>query len=140
MTNFVINHLSAGRVVPGFGHAVLRVTDPRYTIQAEFAKKYIKDDDVVNIVSMLYEVVPGILKEWKGGKVANPWPNLDAHSGALLHHYGLREDHFYTVLFGMARAIGVLSQYVTDRYLYLPIERPKSITTQWIAQQFEGKK
>ena len=115
----------------------MRVTDPRYTIQREFALKYIPDDEIFQIVSHLYEIVPKILQEWKGGKVANPWPNLDAHSGCLLYHYGLREEKFYTVLFGMSRAIGVLSQYVISRYLGLPIERPKSITTQWIENQFK---
>ena len=88
------------------------------------------------IVSLLYDIVPPILKEWKGGKIANPWPNLDAHSGCLLYHYGLREDNFYTVLFGMSRAIGVMSQYVIDRYLGSRIERPKSITTELIANEF----
>lgn len=76
--------------VPGFGHAVLRVTDPRYTIQREFALKFLKNDEMFQIVSLLYEIVPPILKEWKGGKIANPWPNLDAHSGSLLYAYGLK--------------------------------------------------
>jgi len=137
ITKYVKDLLESGQVVPGFGHAVLRVTDPRYTIQREFALKYIPDDEVFQIVSMLYEIVPPILKDWKGGKVANPWPNLDAHSGCLLYHYGFKEDHFYTVLFGMSRAIGVLSNYVIARYLNFPIERPKSITSTKIAQEFK---
>ena len=40
----------------------------------------------------------------------NPWPNVDAHSGVLLQYYGITEMNFYTVLFGVSRAIGVLSQ------------------------------
>jgi len=139
MEDFVIDLLSSGQVVPGFGHAVLRKTDPRYTIQREFALKYLPKDEIFQIVSLLFEVVPDILKNWKGGKVANPWPNLDAHSGCLLQHYGLVEDHFYTVLFGMGRSLGVMSQYVISRALGFPIERPKSISTQWIEQQFKGK-
>jgi len=130
----VVDLLSAGQVVPGFGHAVLRKTDPRYMIQREFALKFMPNDDTFQIVSLLFEVVPEILKNWKGGKVANPWPNLDAHSGCLLQHYGINEDHYYTVLFGMGRALGVLSQYVVSRALGFPIERPKSITTLAIEQ------
>eukprot|EP00484_Ammonia_sp_Unknown_P023588 CAMPEP_0197026490 /NCGR_PEP_ID=MMETSP1384-20130603/6562_1 /TAXON_ID=29189 /ORGANISM="Ammonia sp." /LENGTH=417 /DNA_ID=CAMNT_0042455163 /DNA_START=207 /DNA_END=1457 /DNA_ORIENTATION=+ len=128
---FVVDLLESGQVVPGFGHAVLRVTDPRYTIQREFALKYLADSHLFKIVDLLYQVAPPILKEWKGGKIANPWPNLDAHSGCLLYEYGLKEDSFYTVLFGMSRAIGVLSNYVIDRALSAPIERPKSVTFEW---------
>ena len=43
-------------------------------------------------------------------QVKNPWPNVDAHSGVLLQYYGITESNFYTVLFGVSRAIGVLSQ------------------------------
>ena len=134
--HFVIELLEGGQVVPGFGHAVLKQTDPRYIIQREFALKFLKDDPLFEIVDLLYQVVPEILKEWKGGKVSNPFPNLDAHSGCLLQHYGLKEEHFYTVLFGMGRAFGVMSQYVVSRYLYLPLERPKSVTTQFIQDTF----
>jgi citrate synthase len=129
--------LSSGQVIPGFGHAVLRVTDPRYTIQREFALKHMPDSELFGIVSMLYEVVPPILKTWRGGKVANPWPNLDAHSGCLLYEYGFTHESFYTVLFGMSRSIGVLSQFITDRYILAPIERPKSISVKSIAEQFK---
>ena len=58
----------------------------------------------------------------------NPWPNVDAHSGVLLQHYGLTESSFYTVLFGVSRALGVLSHATIARMYCLPIERPKSIT------------
>jgi citrate synthase len=57
---------------------------------------------------------------------------VDAHSGCLLVHYGLVEYDFYTVLFGVSRAIGVLASLVWDRALGLPIERPKSVTTEWV--------
>ena len=69
-------------VVPGFGHAVLRKTDPRYTCQREFALKHLPNDSMFKIVSQLYKVVPQLLGEL--GKVKNPWPNVDAHSGVLL--------------------------------------------------------
>jgi len=132
-----LSTLEAGRVIPGFGHAVLRKTDPRYTAQREFALKHLPSDPMFKLVSDLYEVVPGILQ--KQGKVSNPWPNVDAHSGVLLNYYGLREAEYYTVLFGVSRAIGVLAQLTIDRILGLPLERPKSVTSQWIREKFPNK-
>lgn len=122
--------LNSGRVIPGYGHAVLRKTDPRFTCQHEFAKKFLPNDPLVKLVSQLYEIVPGVLTEH--GKTANPWPNVDAHSGVLLRYYGLTEENYYTVLFGVSRALGVLPSLVWDRALGLPIERPKSVTTEWL--------
>jgi len=120
--------LQSGQVVPGYGHAVLRKTDPRYTCQREFALKHLPNDPDFKLVSTLYEVVPDILL--KQGKAKNPWPNVDAHSGVLLQHYGLTEMNFYTVLFGVSRAMGVLPSLVWDRALGLPLERPKSLSTE----------
>lgn len=134
---YVRKTLSEGKVVPGYGHAVLRKTDPRFTAQMEFAKKHLPDDELVKIVWLVYETVPPILKEL--GKVKNPWPNVDAHSGSLLVHYGLVEYEFYTVLFGVSRALGVLSSLCWDRALGLPLERPKSVTTKWMKEFAEGK-
>ena len=129
---YVRKTLSEGKVIPGFGHAVLRKTDPRYTAQQIFAEKHCADSELVNIVWMLLEVVPPILNET--GKVKNPWPNVDAHSGALLMSFGLIEHEFYTVLFGVSRALGVLASLCWDRALNLPIERPKSVTTKWVKE------
>ncbi|EGV60610.1 citrate (Si)-synthase [Yamadazyma tenuis] len=120
--------LNAGRVVPGYGHAVLRKTDPRYTAQREFALKHMPDYELFKLVSNIYEVAPGVLT--KHGKTKNPWPNVDSHSGVLLQYYGLTEESFYTVLFGVSRAFGVLPQLILDRGIGLPIERPKSFSTE----------
>lgn len=128
LSEFIWSTLKAGQVVPGFGHAVLRKTDPRYTCQREFALKHLPDDKLFKLVSNVYKVVPGILGEL--GKVANPWPNVDAHSGALLQYYGMTEMTYYTVLFGVSRALGCLPSLVWDRALGLPIERPKSLSTE----------
>jgi len=128
LKEFIWKTLRAGQVVPGFGHAVLRKTDPRYTCQREFALKHLPEDPLFKLVSNVYTVVPPILNEL--GKVANPWPNVDAHSGALLQYYGMTETSYYTVLFGVSRALGCLSSLVWDRALGLPIERPKSLSTE----------
>ncbi|CAN7997334.1 unnamed protein product [Ixodes hexagonus] len=128
LKDFVWKTLKSGQVVPGYGHAVLRKTDPRYTCQREFALKHLPNDPMFKLVSQIYSIVPPILLEL--GKVKNPWPNVDAHSGVLLQYYGMKEMQYYTVLFGVSRALGVLSSLVWDRALGLPIERPKSMTTE----------
>lgn len=130
IADYIHKTLKEGKVVPGYGHAVLRKTDPRFTAQMEFAKKHCADDPTVQTVWNMYEVAPPILEAT--GKIKNPWPNVDAHSGALLKHYGLVEEDFYTVLFGVSRALGVLASLCWDRALGFPIERPKSITTEWV--------
>lgn len=130
IAEYIKKTLAEGKVVPGYGHAVLRKTDPRFIAQQEFYRNYIKKDDICEIVQMIYEVAPPILEAT--GKIKNPWPNVDAHSGALLVHYGMFEYEYYTVLFGVSRAMGVLASLVWDRALGLPIERPSSVTTEWI--------
>jgi citrate synthase len=134
LRDYVWATLRSGRVVPGYGHAVLRKTDPRYTCQREFALKHLPNDPGFQLVSRLYEVVPEVLAAT--GKVKNPWPNVDAHSGVLLQHYGLREENFYTVLFGVSRALGVLAQGIISRGVGLPIERPKSLTSAELRRMF----
>jgi citrate synthase len=134
---YVRKTLNEGKVVPGYGHAVLRKTDPRFTAQMEFSKKHMADDPLVQTVWQIYETVPPILQSL--GKIKNPWPNVDAHSGALLVHYGLVEYEFYTVLFGVSRALGVLASLCWDRALGFPLERPKSVTTDLVKRWLEGK-
>ncbi|MBC8181061.1 citrate (Si)-synthase [candidate division KSB1 bacterium] len=127
MKKFVWDTLNSGQVIPGFGHAVLRKTDPRYQAQREFCLKHLPDDPIFKFVDGLYKVVPPILE--KQGKAKNPWPNVDAQSGVIQWYYGLKEYDFYTVLFAVGRALGVCANIVWDRALGYPIERPKSLTT-----------
>lgn len=134
---YVWSTLKAGQVVPGYGHAVLRKTDPRYTAQREFALKHLPNDPLFKLVGQVYDIVPGILLE--AGKAKNPWPNVDAHSGVLLTHYGLTEMQFYTVLFGVSRAFGVAAQLIWDRALGAPLERPKSYSSDAIQRMFKDK-
>jgi citrate synthase len=127
MKKFVYDTLDSGQVIPGYGHAVLRKTDPRYTAQREFSLKHMKDDLMFKYVDLLFRVVPNILLE--KGKAKNPWPNVDAQSGVIQWHYGVQEYDFYTVLFAVGRALGVASNIVWDHALGYPLERPKSLTT-----------
>ncbi|KAH8928249.1 citrate synthase-like protein [Atractiella rhizophila] len=126
--------LKSGRVVPGYGHAVLRKPDPRFIALRDFSLKYteIKEDPVFKLVNKTFEVAPGVLTEH--GKTKNPFPNVDAVSGSLLYHFGLRQFEYYTVTFGTSRAMGALSQLVWDRALGMPIERPKSLSMEAIAK------
>ncbi|MCB9113323.1 MAG: citrate (Si)-synthase [Anaerolineales bacterium] len=122
--------LNGGHVIPGYGHAVLRVPDPRFTAQMEFAKKRFPEDDLVRLADMVFDVVPAVLREQ--GKAKNPAPNVDAISGTLQYYYGVRDFDFYTVLFGVGRALGVTANYVWARALGMPIERPKSLSTKML--------
>lgn len=123
---FAWNRLKAGQVIPGYGHAVLRVTDPRFTAFHEFAQHHNVVDDNVQIVQRIFNVVPNVLLEH--GKAKNPWPNVDAYSGSLLYAYGMTEFDFYTVMFGVSRTIGLCSQMIVNRMMNSPIVRPKSLT------------
>ncbi len=127
LRQFAWDTLNAGQVIPGYGHAVLRKPDPRFTAQFEYANKYMPDDEIFQIAKMVYEIVPQVLIEQ--GKAKNPSPNVDAISGTLQYHYGLKEFDFYTVLFGVGRSLGVSANAVWARALGQPIERPKSLTT-----------
>ena len=138
MKKFVYDTLDSGRVIPGFGHAVLRKTDPRYTAQREFCLKHLPDDPLFKYTDLLFKVVPQILLE--KGKAKNPWPNVDAQSGVIQWYYGVKEYEFYTVLFGVGRALGVCSNIIWARALGYPLERPKSLTTNMLEEIAFGKK
>ena len=83
VTQFAKDTLASGRVVPGFGHGVLRVTDPRYAIQHAFAAKKFPDDPLFKLANVCYEAIPPVLEAT--GKVKNPWPNVDALSGTFFY-------------------------------------------------------
>jgi citrate synthase len=129
---FSLDTLNSGKVIPGYGHAVLRVPDPRFTAEMDFARKRFPDDELVQLANLVFEVVPQVLKDQ--GKAKNPAPNVDAISGSLQYYYGVREFDFYTVLFGVGRALGVTANYVWARALGWPIERPKSVTTKMLEE------
>jgi citrate synthase len=129
---FAWDTLNAGHVIPGYGHGVLRVIDPRFVAQLEFAKARFPDFELLKLAEMVLDVVPSVLKEQ--GKAKSPAPNVDAISGTLQYYYGVREFEFYTVLFGVGRALGVTANYVWARALGQPIERPKSLTTKMLEE------
>lgn len=136
LRSFAWDTLKAGQVIPGYGHAVLRKTDPRFTAQHEFGMKHFPDDPIFKLAAMVYDVVPKVLLEQ--GKAKDPWPNVDAISGSLQQHFGVKDSDgagvygFYTVLFGVSRALGVSANAVWARALGQPLERPKSLTTKML--------
>lgn len=132
LREFCKDTLIKGRVIPGYGHAVLRVTDSRFTAFMDFGKSIDLKDDIFKIVEKLYTIVPNVLRD--GGKAKNPWPNVDAVSGSLLYYFGLKEFEYYTVLFSVSRVIGMLAQIILNRSLGMPIIRPKSVSTEWIKE------
>ncbi|UCF31401.1 MAG: citrate (Si)-synthase [bacterium] len=138
LTQYCWDTLNGGKVIPGYGHAVLRVTDPRFTAQVAWGKERIPEDPVFQTVAKMFDLVPGILKEH--GKAKNPWPNVDAASGSLVYHFGITEFSYYTVLFSVSRALGVGAQLIYNRALGAPIERPKSVTTDFVRSFVTGKK
>ena len=131
ITEYAKKTLAQGHVIPGYGHAVLRNTDPRYMLEREFALQYMKNDPLVKLVDVCYQAIPKVLEAT--GKVKNPYPNVDAHSGVCMKHYGLHQSDYYTVVFAVSRALGVCSQLVWSRVMGMPIERPKSVTLEWLA-------
>ncbi|EIN07497.1 citrate synthase [Punctularia strigosozonata HHB-11173 SS5] len=120
--------LKSGQVVPGYGHGVLRSPDPRFTALLQFCETRpdLMASPAVQLVKQTFEVAPAVLKEH--GKTKNPYPNVDAASGCVLYHYGLTQFKYYTVIFGVSRALGALTQLVWARAFGLPIERPKSVS------------
>jgi len=126
VTKLAQDTLAAGKVIPGFGHGALRITDPRYIIQREFAQENFPDDPLFHLANTCFEAIPPVLKAT--GKVKSPWPNVDALSGCCMAHYGLTQEDYYTVVFSVSRAIGCTASLVWSRVMGLPIERPKSVT------------
>jgi citrate synthase len=137
LEKFAWDTLNAGKVVPGYGHAVLRITDPRFDAFLAFGKEHCADDPVFQTVSRVFDVVPGVLRQVK--KIADPWPNVDAGSGSLLYKYGLTEFQYYTVLFSVSRSMGMCSQLIVSRAWGEPIERPKSSTIEWLSDKVGAK-
>lgn len=135
LKKYVTDTLASGKLIPGYGHPVLRVTDPRFTAFYNFGKKVMPDDKLFKVVEKLYKIVPPVLTEY--GKVKNPWPNIDASSGALLYHYGIEETEYYTLLFGISRTLGICAQLVLDRAMGFPITRPKSVTLKWLENEVQ---
>jgi citrate synthase len=145
LEGFAFETLRSGRVIPGYGHAVLRCVDPRYTILHQFGEEFLPGDPLFKTVDRIFNVVPRVLQEYSNERVAagknpiaNCWPNVDAISGALLYHFGISEFKYYTVLFSVSRVMGMIAQLILNRAIHSPITRPKSVSSEWILSQVKG--
>ncbi|KAI0996897.1 2-methylcitrate synthase [Podosphaera aphanis] len=138
VSNYLWATLKSGRVIPGYGHAVLRKPDPRFEALMDYAssRPSIATDPIFELVHKTSKIAPEVLR--KHGRTRNPYPNVDSSSGVLFHHYGFHETLYYTVTFGVSRGIGPLAQLIWDRALGLPIERPKSITLEGLLRHAEA--
>ncbi|HSX12592.1 MAG TPA: citrate (Si)-synthase [Rhabdochlamydiaceae bacterium] len=122
--------LAENKLVFGFGHAVLRVEDPRATVQYEFVKKQYPQHPLVKTAVLLREAGIKVLSE--NPKISDPYPNVDAISGTMLTAAGFAYPEYYTVLFGLARCVGIAIQIVYERCEArggkgTPIVRPRYI-------------
>jgi citrate synthase len=127
---FIQRKLANRELIPGFGHAVLRVEDPRARALRKLGEELCPNDVNFKMVKLLSEVVPGILKA--NPKISDPYPNVDSASGSLLMACGLTDPDYYTVLFGLSRVVGIAAQVVYERCEArqgkgTPIIRPKYI-------------
>ncbi len=125
---FVREALADKQKIYGFGHAVLRREDPRATIQYALGQQICPDDPLFQTALTLREIATKVLAEIP--KVSNPYPNVDAVSGTLLHASGLTDSNYYTVLFGLSRMTGIAAQIVDERLRFRggrgsPLVRPK---------------
>tara|TARA_B110000483_G_scaffold220139_1_gene274914 strand:- start:789 stop:1946 length:1158 start_codon:yes stop_codon:yes gene_type:complete len=112
----------------GFGHAVLRVEDPRATVQYELGQEIAGDNELFKMALSMRKLGVEFLSTQE--KVSNPFPNVDAVSGSLLTAEGLTDETYYTVLFGLSRCVGIAAQIVYEREEArggkgTPIIRPK---------------
>lgn len=131
----VRDDLKNGKIIPGFGHAVLRNKDPRFLALYEIGKEAHPDEIVFQLVDRLVQFVPPILSEQ--GKIKNPNPNIDAISGALLYHFGIEEFDFYTVMFATSHVLGICAQLIYNQAIFSPLIRPRSVTTEWLKDFLE---
>ncbi|MCB0275781.1 MAG: citrate (Si)-synthase [Calditrichaeota bacterium] len=133
LSDYVWAHISSRKVVPGFGHAVLRQADPRFLAMQEIGREVAMEEPVYQVVERLSEVVPPLLI--RQGKAKNPYANIDGISGAMLYHFGIRSLNFYTVMFSTAQSLGICAQLIINRALFGAIIRPRSVTTDWLKGQ-----
>ncbi len=125
---FLRQKLANKELIYGFGHAVLRVEDPRATVQYKMAEEFYSDNPLVKAALNLRKAGTKVLKE--NPKITNPYPNVDAISGTLLTAAGFGYPEYYTVLFGLSRVVGISIQIVYERCEArggkgTPIVRPK---------------
>eukprot|EP01054_Gregarina_sp_Poly1_P005688 Gregarina_sp_Poly_1__5687@NODE_29_length_19459_cov_103_994070_g26_i0_p8_GENE_NODE_29_length_19459_cov_103_994070_g26_i0NODE_29_length_19459_cov_103_994070_g26_i0_p8_ORF_typecomplete_len192_score25_54Citrate_synt/PF00285_21/3_6e33Smr/PF01713_21/0_023_NODE_29_length_19459_cov_103_994070_g26_i01682017395 len=126
---------NSGRVIPGYGHAVLRSVDPRFLALKRWGEKNAANDPLIKLNLVCADEIPKVLGSKP--KISNPCPNVDCGSGTALYYCGIREPEFFTVLFGLSRSVGILTSIVWARMFKCPLERPKSLTIDGLSKVVE---
>ena len=130
LESFIRKRLAENQLIFGFGHAVLRVEDPRAAVLYAAAESNYPDHPLIKTACLLRKVAPKILRE--NPKISDPYANVDAISGPLLSAAGFPYPQYFTVLFGLSRTVGISIQIVYERCEArggkgTPIVRPKYI-------------
>jgi len=133
MEDLIRKKLANNELLFGFGHAVLRVEDPRATIFYKVAEEKYPDHPYVKITKLLRAEGSKVLKE--NPKISDPYPNVDAISGTILSAANFEYPEYFTILFGVARVVGIAIQIVYERTEArggkgTPIVRPKYLFKQ----------
>ncbi len=94
----------------------------------DYLKKHFPAHPLVKIALLLRTEGPKVLSENR--KITDPHPNVDAISGTMLVSAGFDYPEYFTVLFGLSRAVGIARQIVYERLEArggkgTPIVRPK---------------
>lgn len=122
--------IANNELIFGFGHAVLRVEDPRAQVLYDVSQKHFPNNPLVKLANLLRSEGSKVLKE--NPKISDPYANVDAISGSVLAAAGFNYPEYFTVLFGMSRTVGIAIQIVDERIHMrdgkgTPIVRPKYI-------------
>ncbi len=120
--------LAGDDLIFGFGHAVLRVEDPRATVLFRVAHEHYPNHPLVKIATLLRSAGEKVLSE--NPKIKDPHVNVDAISGTVLSAAGFPYPEYFTVLFALSRCVGISIQVVYERLIArggkgTPIVRPK---------------
>ncbi|WP_440763838.1 citrate synthase [Natronorubrum sp. DTA7] len=112
-----------GRRIPGFGHRVYNVKDPRAKILQERSKELAEDGDDkwYNYTTTIEQY----LSEEQGLAEKGIAPNVDFYSGSVYYQLGIPID-MYTPIFAMSRAGGWIAhvlEYQEDNRLIRPLSR-----------------
>jgi citrate synthase len=100
LEKFLWDTLNSGQVIPGYGHAVLRKTDPRYVAQNEYSKKHLPNDPMFHQARQDQEPLaerrralgrhPVVLRRPRVGLLHGPLRRRPRARRARQHHLGPR--------------------------------------------------
>ncbi len=111
---YILDKLEAKEKIPGFGHRVYKVEDPRAKVLKKYADKLCKHfgDDRYLAISQVVEKVMTAKTKVR--------PNVDFYSATVYHVMGIPTELF-TPIFVMSRVVGwtahILEQWANNRLI-----------------------